>query len=405
MASLPAVEQAANLLRAAANDQSTALAAALEQIGGLVVSTQNALAAHIQENLQAHDSLEGLINGLRTDITTLRTQHDGLQTALTERFVPLETRVSVVEALSQGQDTLAQRVAVAEQQVAQAGLTAADALAKVATIAMAPMASGSAPAAQADRALFANEGIKALGKHGGGAAYAEWTALLVGHCEDARPGLGKLLHLARKKGADELQEEFIDEAAELLEWPRDRVVKASGEIYSILMSKTAGDPLRAVLSVQAGGSLPNVRGFEAWRAIHYEIAPATLQRIELLRAAVVGGPQSKDVKELKSALLRLKALIAEYNELSHEPLEDSIKELGLKAVLPEGLKGELIKMSDPPRKFNPIWNWVQAFLGRVVSETKPRGLEGSVAMDLGAVQAPQSKPSTTNAQPVPPPLA
>ena len=84
------------------------------------------------------------------------------------------------------------------------------------------------------------------------------------------------------------------------------------------MSKTAGEPLRAVLSVQAGGSLPNVRGFEAWRAIHYEIAPATLQRIELLRAAVVGGPQSKDVKELKGALLRLKALSAECNELSHD---------------------------------------------------------------------------------------
>ena len=43
------------------------------------------LAAHIQDNLQAHDSLQGLINGLRTDIGTLRTQHDGLQTALTER--------------------------------------------------------------------------------------------------------------------------------------------------------------------------------------------------------------------------------------------------------------------------------------------------------------------------------
>ena len=99
------------------------------------------------------------------------------------------------------------------------------------------------------------------------------------------------------------------------------------------MSKTAGEPLRSVLSVQAGGALPNVRGFEAWRSIHYEIAPATLQRVELLRAAVVGGTQTKDSKELKAALTRLKALIAEYNELSHEPLEDSIKELGLKAVL------------------------------------------------------------------------
>ena len=151
---------------------------------------------------------------------------------------------------------------------------------------------------------------------------------------------------------------------------------------------SCGEPLRAVLSVQAGGALPDVRGFAAWRAIHYEIAPATLQRVELLRAAVVGGTQSKDSRELKGALIRLKALIAEYNELSHDPLEDSIKELGLKAILPQGLRDELIKMSDPPRKFSPIWNWVQAFLGRVVSETKPKGLEGSVAMDLGAVHSP-----------------
>ena len=144
---LPGLEQAANLLRAAANDQSNALATALEQIGSLVVNTQNALAAHIQDNLQAHDSLQGLINGLRTDIGTLRTQHDGLQTALTERFVPLETRVSVVEALSQGQDTLAQRVATAEQQVAQAGLTAADALSKVVSV-----VAGATPAVPGTRA-------------------------------------------------------------------------------------------------------------------------------------------------------------------------------------------------------------------------------------------------------------
>ena len=110
MTSFPAVEQAANLLRAAANDQSTALAAALEQIGGLVVSTQNALAAHIQDNLQAHDSLQGLINGLRTDITTLRTQHDGLQTALTNRFVPVETWVTGIEATLQATSNLEQRV-------------------------------------------------------------------------------------------------------------------------------------------------------------------------------------------------------------------------------------------------------------------------------------------------------
>ena len=94
---LPALAQAANLLRAASNDQSTALAAAVEQMGAYMVNLQTQVTTHVQDNLAAHDELQKLINGLQNEVGTLRTQHDALQTALTNRFVPLETRASVLE--------------------------------------------------------------------------------------------------------------------------------------------------------------------------------------------------------------------------------------------------------------------------------------------------------------------
>ena len=182
---LPALQQATNTLRAAGNEQSLALAAALDQIAGAIINTQTQLATHVQDNLQAHDSLQGLINGLQGEVATLRTQHDGLQTALTERFVPLETRVTAVEATLQATSNLEQRITANEQQTATlssqltgVALNASNALAKVIDLSNAVAAAGGVVptatpdedgARQSGRALSANEGIKAIGKHGGGA--------------------------------------------------------------------------------------------------------------------------------------------------------------------------------------------------------------------------------------------
>ena len=113
---LPAVVQATGVLRATGNDQMVALSAALDQVAGAVVNVQAQITTHMQDNLQAHDNLQGLINGLQAELATLRAQHDGLQTALTERFVPLETRVVAVEGATQAVADLTQRASASEQQ-------------------------------------------------------------------------------------------------------------------------------------------------------------------------------------------------------------------------------------------------------------------------------------------------
>ena len=107
------------------------------------------------------------------------------------------------------------------------------------------------------KALSACEQFREVGKLGAqSTAYSEWTALIVGHCEDLRPGAGPMLHKARRRNEAEVDDAFLVELTLSSGWSREAVERFSGELYSVLMSKTTGDSLRSVLAVQAGGALP-----------------------------------------------------------------------------------------------------------------------------------------------------
>ena len=413
----------------------------LRNLGRTLLEAFEGISAKIADlsdaNETIHTSLLARLTSVEASHAELRSQHDRLQqplAALEGRLGPLEARLASLEAqvgpapipvpgvsvpdnigarltavsddlTRTKSDTVAALGQVVQHVLALGGDRSATASVAASVDARlsqleAEVASGlsgpgpsAGPSTGPNKALSACEQIRELGKLGAtgphALPYAEWTALLVGHCEDLRPGAGQVLHAARKRGRSEITDLNMSDLCH--GWSLDKLTKFSGELYSVLMSKTQGEPLKLVLALQAGGVLPGCRGLEAWRAIHYDAAPGTEERVELLRNAVVRGVESKDAAILKTALRRHKALIAEYDELSLIPLEDSLKAMGLKSILTEGLSSELLKMTEPPRAYKDLYNWVMAYLGRIVDKDKP-SLSTSAAMDLGSVAPPSKAP-------------
>ena len=91
-------------------------------------------------------------------------------------------------------------------------------------------------------------------------------------CEELRAGSTTILKWAKSKGQREIEEADLDEVVSG-EWSESKLRQFSAELYTVLLSKTAGDYRAAVLGAQPAGTTLLQRGLEAWRAISYEAAP------------------------------------------------------------------------------------------------------------------------------------
>ena len=76
--------------------------------------------------------------------------------------------------------------------------------------------------------------------------------------------------------------------------------------------------------------------------------PRTEQRREALRASIVHGKTSEGITELRSSMITLESLIAEFADLSEEPLGDDMLAMGVKTRLTNDIRADLLK-PPPPR--------------------------------------------------------
>ena len=246
---------------------------------------------------------------------------------------------------------------------------------------------------KADTTLARDERCRTLGNLGDKAEFLKWTVTVEQICAERFPGSRKCLASAKAAGDSRVPEEAItgltdpEQAEQFIE-----------ELYGLLQQQTSGSVWLAVYNLKQRG----LNGLEAWREIHYGCNPKNSLRAEELREQVVKAlpeGRAKNMADLKSKLVTMDAKIRAHDEVSNVPMEEQIKLMGLKAVLPLELKARWESQTDIADNYTAVFKWVESLCARHTASGAPHAGGGNfqVPMQLGAVGDASSSSEVTQA--------
>ena len=241
----------------------------LQSVASAVTALSSKFGDFYENNATAHNNITGLITALdqrlqpiESELLLLRSQHDGLQRALTERFVPLENKAetnearsgvlaqvisSLADSVNAAHKDIADRFGVVEamfQQSSPQGLSAID-VARLNKLEgdVQGMITSRAQGVQQhpiqeSKVLSACAQFKDFGKLGQkDVHYVEWTGGFLTSLDELRPGAMQLLHEVRKLNDKELKDlaQISDQG-----WGPSKLERFSSELYSLLLKSTTG---------------------------------------------------------------------------------------------------------------------------------------------------------------------
>ena len=219
---------------------------------------------------------------------------------------------------------------------------------------------------------------KTLGKLGEKAEYLKWSVTIEQMCSERWPESAQVLETLRLLGKKEMSHSDIINTLGGAEIAK----QVNNELFGLLLQQTEGQCWLWVYNLRHH----HVRGFEAWKEIHYGCNPKNSLRAEEIREAIIKPPdgRAKDLADLKTKLPLLTARVRNHDEVALEPIAEQIKLMGLKALLPTDVKARL-DSSDIESSYTAVLKWVHALCERITAEGGPKDRAYPVPMQLGHV--------------------
>jgi hypothetical protein len=217
-----------------------------------------------------------------------------------------------------------------------------------------------------------------LGTSGANApVYKKWCATVAQICSERYKGAKSLLDRAKKCGSSVVTSDVFTGVME-----QDQLVEFNHELYGLLSQQTGGSIWTAVDNVQEHV----LNGLEAWRVITYGCSPKSPIKAEEIRRAITNGEQGRaaSMQELKNKLVHFDALIRSFEEASEKSLEDGIRIIGLKAIIPLELEQKLIYELSFSDDYKKSREWIDSLVIKYTS-TAPTVASQQFNMEIGNI--------------------
>ena len=229
--------------------------------------------------------------------------------------------------------------------------------------------------------LARDERCRSLGLLGASGAsapvYKKWCATVSQICSERYKGARKLLDAAKKCASNTVT---MDVMSGLLE--SETLVEFNHELYGLLSQQTCGSIWTAVDNAQDHV----MNGLEAWRVITYGCSPRSLPRAEEIRKAITNGEQGRatSMAELKNKLVHYDSLTRAYEGASEKSLEESIRVIGLKAIMPAEFEHKLIYELNFSEDYKQTREWLDSLVIKHTSSA-PVGANQQFPMEIGNI--------------------
>ena len=183
-----------------------------------------------------------------------------------------------------------------------------------------------------------------------GTQYDEWTRLLGATIAEVRPVFVHALDEARALGPSKIT------ADRMVHNNPPGLEAFSRQLYTVLLRHTSGEFNKIVA---ASEHLP-LNGLDAWRALHYRKLPKCRALAYNIKHNLIRAEPSKNMLELRNALLRMRDGFKRYDEASEVPMDESSKCDSILAVLPSTMLEKIQLDSDVnTANFDQVEKWVE----------------------------------------------
>jgi HPt (histidine-containing phosphotransfer) domain-containing protein len=190
----------------------------------------------------------------------------------------------------------------------------------------------------------------------------------------------EILKWARSRGSNPIDKDAIEDAALNLDVEEDDLMSLDRDLWGLLQQQVLSSVYKHIKTAKG-------HGIESWRRIYQACNPKNAGTAEAIRTEVVRERPAASLQQLQTLLAELDDNIEQYEIVSSAVMEEGVKVLGLRAVLPPDLLLKVDTDITVDHSYEGLRKYVDAYLARALGASRRQGAKAVVPMAVDAVDA------------------